>query len=247
VSNRPLILLLLLAALTSALRAAGDPNTSSDPNAPADNLDYWLRQAQPADPNAPGVQDPQKARREPAFRRGDALPGAIRLSDGTLLAGGLYTTIARPLAVFVDARKRWRRVPLAAVLSIDAVVTTERMELKWRWKAMGEPEKVYTGEKYPLRKLQWKLRLIDGSTIVGKVKGQPLWIETRDGKKGPFIFHDRQKGEIGSEMDELVYLRRLVVSRKMMNAAREHLDKVTESGEPDRPATRPARPAREAD
>ena len=191
---------------------------------PADDLDYWLRRGRPVPATAPGSSvDKQPAnasplRRKEGFRRDDALPGVIELSDGTQLPGGIFTTRNKPWVVWVAKKKRWRRIPPLCVLSITAVVVQEKMELKWRWKAMGEPEKVYTGEKYPFRRFLWKFHLIDGTYITGSVKGQPIWVETPDGTKtsGPFILHERSKGSTSQKLSDLIYVKKVVISRKMM-------------------------------
>ena len=185
--------------------------------APADNLDYWLRRAQPA-ATQPVTTQPA-ARKADGFHRDDALPGVIELTDGSQLAGGIYTTREMPWKVWVEAKKRWRRVPPIAVLSITVQVVSERMELQWRWKETGAPEKVYTGRKYPFRRLLWRFRLIDGSVLTGAVKGQPIWIETRGKPVGPMLLSERVKGPVGAELKDLVHVERVVISRRMMDRA----------------------------
>lgn len=197
------------------------------------NLDYWLEQAKPAKPDEtksantqPISTDVRQAedkndKKLSGFRRDDALPGVIEFSDGCQLAGGIFMTRDKPLTVWVEREKRWLRVPPAAVLSISAVLLQEEMKLRWRWKAMGEPEKVYTGKSYPFRRFQWQLHLADGSSVRGVIKGQPVWIETRDRVLGPFILHERAKGKIGQTLKDHVYIRKIVISRKMMDKVRE--------------------------
>ncbi|MFW6061602.1 MAG: hypothetical protein ACOC93_02220, partial [Planctomycetota bacterium] len=139
--------ILLLVVTFSAAAARGQ----AEAEPPAGNLDYWLNQAETVEPNAP--TQPAGAEldagtnpfaEETGFAREDALPGVIALSNGRVLPGGLYTTRDKPLEVFAAEQKRWRRIPLLAVLSITPVVVEEKMALKWRWKAMGTPERVYT-------------------------------------------------------------------------------------------------------
>lgn len=194
--------------------------------APAGDLDYWLNRAKPVEPNKPSAttqpaeppagSTPFKSSKLP-FRRGDALPGVIELSDGKQLPGGLYTTVEKPWIVWSDRTKSWRRVDFLTLLSIEAVVEDERMELTWRWKGMGEPEKVYTGRKYPMRRLHWKFKLIDSSVIEGSTKGQPVFAELAGKVAGPFVLGERMKGKDGQTLDELVYVRKIVISRKMMD------------------------------
>ena len=206
------IIIAVCAAL--ALQAGGESPE------PADDLEYWLRRAQPATTQPAGTTETDEAI-SPRPSREDALPGVVELSDGSIIAGMLYTTREHDWSVYVEGERLWRRVPFLCVLGIRAVVVEEKMEPRWRWKAMGEPERVYTGAEYPARRLEWKFRLIDGSEIAGTVKGQPLWVE-RDGRRlGPFILHERSSGRDGESLADLVYVRRVIVSRRMMEAVME--------------------------
>ncbi|MCD4824168.1 MAG: hypothetical protein K8S55_06135 [Phycisphaerae bacterium] len=195
--------------------------------APPSDLDYWLKQAEKTESES-SQKSSQKSSEKPqagtspfkspsGFLRDDALPGVIELSDGKQLPGGVYTTPDKPWIVWVAGEKRWRRIKPLAVLSITAVVDEEKMELAWRWKAMGEPEKVYTGKKYPFRRFRWKLHLIDGSYITGVIKGQPVWVETTAKTHGPFVLHERVKGKVGQTLKDAIYVKKIVISRKMMN------------------------------
>jgi hypothetical protein len=146
----------------------------------------------------------------------DALPGVMLLSNGKKLPGRIFTTRFSPLVVYVEPEKRFRRIPLPAVLSIRAVVVEERMQLEWRWKAMGVPERVYTGRKFPSRRLLWKVRLIDGTVITGAIKGDPLWVQVEGRGSDPLVLHERQKGKPGQSHKDLLYIRHIVFSRELM-------------------------------
>lgn len=221
-----LIVSCMIAAGAAPSADGNQPAAKPPATAPAGDLDYWLSRAKPVEPNNPVATtqpadanagaDPFKSSKLP-FRRGDALPGVIELSDGRQLPGGLYTTVEKPWIVWSEATKSWRRVDFLTLLSVEAVVEEERMDLTWRWKGMGEPEKVYTGKKYPMRRVHWKFKLIDGSVIEGSTKGQPVFAELAGKVVGPFILSERMKGEDGQTLDELVYVRKIVVSRKMMD------------------------------
>jgi hypothetical protein len=205
--------------------AAPAPTSTAGPvSKPADNLSYWLSQAKAAEsrPAAEANASGGGAGKYPFgtdenFRRQDALPGVIELSDGQVLPGYLFTTAEKDWLVWVETEKRWRRVPFLALLSITAVVVEEQMEPVWRWKEMGVPERVYTGEEYPTRRLDWRFHLIDDSTITGSVKGQPVWVEAGGRKSGPFVLHETVKGPIGQKLSDLVTVRRIIVSRRLMD------------------------------
>lgn len=212
------------------------------PPALADNLGHWLKQAQesgasstkPIDEIAPAAEAPLAPVDAPDI---DAPPGVIELSDGTQLAGLLVTTDQTPWMVWVEQEQVLRRIPPLAVLSITAQVVEEGVEQSWRWKAMGVPERVYTGEEYPVRRLLWQFKLADGSEIVGAVKGQPISVRQGDKLVGPFVLHERMKGSAGQELENLIYVRKVVVSREMMLAVER---KTTESVAASMPSTEPS-------
>ena len=199
---------------------------------PVSNLQYWLSHAKPTD-TKPATTAPNERSREKSplqqannpfartnrFRRQDALPGVVIFSDGKILPGYIYTTRDKDWIVYVESEKRWRHIPPILVLSISAVVIEEGMEKEWRWKEMGRNEKIFTGRKKPTRRFLWRFHLIDDSYITGAVKGQPLWIEQSGKRLGPFILHERQAGKFGQSLDDLVYVKKIIISRQAMNKA----------------------------
>lgn len=211
------VLAVAIVQVRSGDKPKGEPTTKP---APAGNLEFWLSQAKPTtqtastQPGESSAVNPFTAKS--GFDREDAIPGVMELSDGRQIAGGVYGTREKPYAVWVEKEKRWRRIPLISVLSIRAVVIGERMELEWRWKEMGAPERVYTGRKYPWRRFLWKFHLIDGSYIQGAVKGQPIWVETPGKTIGPWLLPERSKGPIGTTLKDLVFVKQVIISRKMM-------------------------------
>ncbi len=210
---------MLAAAMVLAGRG-GDKPKAKPTTKPAGNLEYWFSRAkptsQPATTKPTGSAAVNPFTPKSGFDREDAIPGVMELSDGRQIAGGVYGTREKPYAVWVEKEKRWRRIPLISVLSITAVVIGERMELEWRWKEMGAPERVYTGRKYPWRRFLWKFHLIDGSYIQGAIKGQPIWVETPGKTIGPWLLPERSKGPIGTTLKDLVFVKQVIISRKMM-------------------------------
>ena len=207
----------------AAREPAGDgrPPPAKPPKKPKpkNNLDLWLNEDADKTGRATGAKPGGGSNpfgKVLATGRPDALPGVVELSDGRILAGGLYTTVEKPWVLFVQKESRWRRVPFINALSITAVVVSEKIELRWRWKAMGEPEKVYTGKKYPTRRFLWKFHLIDGGYLTGAIKGQPLWVQYGRKRHGPFVLNERSRGTDGQALKDLVYVKRIIVSRRMM-------------------------------
>jgi len=211
-----LVLAVAFAAAVGASQPAGQVGSR-----PKSNLDYWLRQAGSATTQAlPQAPATNPFGRRDRFRRGDALPGVVVLSDGRTIPGGIYTTRDKNWEEWVESAKRWRHIHPILVLSISADVIEKGMEKEWRWKEMGSDEKVYTGREKPIRRFLWRFHLIDDSYVTGAVKGQPVWVEAQGRKRGPFILHERSAGKHGQTLKDLVYLKKLVISRRAMQHTR---------------------------
>ena len=220
-----LLVILLTAGIVWLAAAAQEPET--DP--PVDNLDYWMQQADDATND-----EPDDAPLPPVeLTHLDAVPGVIELSDGRLLAGDIYTTPGKALAVYVESERRWRRVPLPCVLSITADIVAEEMVQQGRPTEIGDDNRIYTGEQYPTRRLLWRLHLADGSEIRGAIKGQPISLTERPAsdpgaqpddppaepvEHGPFTLAERMRGEVGTSIEDLLYVKRVVISARVMQA-----------------------------
>ncbi len=223
-------IVVIIAVLTCAAPA---PRAAGADKKKTSNLDFWLSKAttspasRPAEKKTEPKSSPFVGKNVP--QREDAVPGVIEMSNGKQLPGWLYTTRDKPWVVFDPAMDRWRRIPFITVLSITAVVTEEKYVLQWRWKGMGEPEKVFTGKRFPYRRFLWEFRLIDGSVVKGAVKGQPIWVQWADKTTGPMVLHERDKGKIDVKLEDLHYARKIVVSTKMRDAVLEDRKKQAET------------------
>ncbi|MCK4625244.1 MAG: hypothetical protein KAV00_08035 [Phycisphaerae bacterium] len=217
--NSHMVKLFALALVMSLVLASGVSSPpSGSASKPASNLDYWLSQTKPTTTSRPASR-PSEVNpfgRTDRFSRSDALPGVVVLSDGKILPGGVFTTRDKDWEVWSALQKRWRHIPPIVVLSIRAVVVEEGMEKEWRWKEMGRNERFYTGRAQPVRRLLWRFHLIDDSYITGAVKGQPLWVESAGKRHGPFVLHERTKGKLDQTLDDLIYVKQVVISRRAM-------------------------------
>lgn len=165
-----------------------------------------------------GQGAPSPFERGDVLARRDAVPGYIELSSGRKVPGKICTTRGRRLKVFNLERGAYEFVPVAALDRIEAVVEWERVEREWRFKEAGNPEKVYSGREYPARKLAWRLTLRNGHVITGHILGQPLYV-AREGEPERWLLHDRQKGDVGTTLDALLYIRRVEFGLKAFTAA----------------------------
>lgn len=204
---------MILLAICAGLAGQEPPTEPADP--PADNLRHWLAQGQPTT-NTADEPTTQPTSQPAPVAPADAVPGsAVTLSNGQSFRGAVFTTAGAPIEVFVADTRRWRRVPLVAVVSITPRIVAEAMEPEWQPKEIGSSERIYTGREYPTRRLAWALELADGSVIRGDVKGRPIWILAAgpDGpvRRGPFILAERVRGEAGESLEDLTYISRIDV------------------------------------
>ncbi len=147
----------------------------------------------------------------------DSFPGYVELSDGTIRPGNVYLTRDKRLKIFDQEMKRQREVPLKVVKQIECRVKKEWMEKEWKFKELASDEKMYTGRTYPVREYAHQITLNDDRKITGPLSGlvyvQPL-MSSSPGERTAvppkaerYLFHQRQKGNIGDKLESVVYVR----------------------------------------
>jgi hypothetical protein len=165
----------------------------------------------------PGALDPFGPREA---TREDSSPGYLELSDGTVYPGQIFLTRDHRLSIFNAKEERLRQIPLQAICRIDCKVVKEWMEKEWRFKENANDQKVFTGRAYPVREYVHIITLTSGRKIEGPLAGivyvQPLTPASpskgeRDTGEGDppqrFLLHKRDKGELGTELRSLTYVR----------------------------------------
>jgi len=207
--------LALVAGAAGSVCLAGSPAGAGQPDIQFLDPDDASAEGSATSPFGPPAGGPS---------RKDAVPGYLELSNGLKVPGHVYTTRGKRLKIFNLDRQVYEYVPVPACKTIEAVVEWARIEKQWRFKEAGDPEKIYTGKTYPVRKLAWRLTLRNGHRITGHILGQPLYVE-HNGKRERFILHDRDKGPLGASLDDLVYIRRVAFGPKAYNAAVDELER----------------------
>jgi hypothetical protein len=176
-----------------------------------DNLDYWLDQSEVTDGNI-AIEAPTES---PADRIPDAaLPVVLEEMDGSPVTGWAYRDADRAITVYETASERYRRIPLAACLSIRSTLDAQ-MENEWRWSETGSNEKIYTGNQYPVAEVSWTFLIADGTEIEGTVKGQTIRFVTDEGDVRRLLLSSKLRGEVGQTVDDLDCFARLVISRRV--------------------------------
>lgn len=139
--------------------------------------------------------------------REDALPGFVELSSGKVYAGQVYLTRDARLQIFDGELQRQREVPLNAIAKIECHVDKEWLEREWRFRENANDEKVYTGRSYPARVYSYILTLKDGRKISGPLSGILYVASEGEAKPVKLLLHKRDKGEVGADLNSLVYVR----------------------------------------
>jgi hypothetical protein len=148
--------------------------------------------------------------------RDDAVPGYVERSDGTVHPGRLYLTRDARLKIFDEKLQQHREVPLRVVRAIDCTVLKEWTEKEWRFKENANDEKYYTGRTYPAREYVHTITLTDGRTIRGPLSAIVyVQSEGRD-EADRFLLHKRDKGEPGTTLKGLVYVRSVRLEEKAL-------------------------------
>lgn len=139
--------------------------------------------------------------------REDAVPGFVEMSDGAIHPGRIYLTRDARLQIYDRELKRRREAPLRVVEKIECQVVKQWMEKEWRFKENASNEKFYTGRTYPAREYEHTTTLHDGRTIKGPLSALMYVQPDNGGTPLKLILHHRDKGEIGSDLESLKYVR----------------------------------------
>ena len=174
--------------------------------------------------------------------RDDAVPGYLKMSDGKVLVGNIYLTRDKRLKLFDEGTKRQREVPLRVVKQIECKLLKEWMEKEWRFKELALDEKYYTGKEYPSRECEYTITLQDGRTITGPLAElfyvQPFAYKADEARSyrpdvqpEKYLVHKRQKGEAGTTLKDLTYVKLIKLGEEAFEEGKEKAK-----------AYRPARP-----
>ncbi len=157
----------------------------------------------------------------------EARPGYMELSDGEIIYGMIYLTRDHRLKIYDPTLKRQREIPLTPVKEIEMKVEKEWNQKEWRFKELANDEKYFTGRTYPVREYVCTLTLKDDRKITGPLSGlvyikqgdpdaQAEDVCRREIEPRRFLLNKRQKGEIGAELESLVYVKRIKLGEGMI-------------------------------
>lgn len=188
--------------------------------------------AQEKEPPALDPFGPKETTRE------DSVPGYLELSDSTVHPGQIFLTRDHRLSIFDVKEDRLRQVPLQAIRRIDCKVVKEWMEDEWRFKENANDQKVFTGRAYPAREYLHIITLTSGRKIEGPLAGIVYVAPASrprarageaEGEGEPaarFLLHKRDKGEIGTELRSLLYVRSICLGASALEEGQKKAVKV---------------------
>ena len=156
------------------------------------------------------------------------MPGFLETSDGKIHPGQITLTRDARLKIYDERQKKHREIPLKAIKQIDCSVLKEWMEEEWRFKENASDEKYFTGRTYPSREYTHTITLLNGQKVGGHLSGI---IYVRDEKAdGParFLLHKRDKGNPGTDLKSLVYVRTIQLGPKALAEGKRKADGRTE-------------------
>ncbi|HUO11003.1 MAG TPA: hypothetical protein VM008_22070 [Phycisphaerae bacterium] len=136
-----------------------------------------------------------------------AREGTVVLNDGTKISGEIWTTLATPLRVWVEATKRYVDVDLSLVSRVEVKVLHESMEDDWRWLKEGSDQKIFSGKKYPLVELEYVFTLVNGQKVEGGVVAPIYVLEDGTGRKRALALYKKYKGKLDETLKDVAYIK----------------------------------------
>ena len=131
--------------------------------------------------------------------------GTVTFSSDRTVNGKVYV-LRDSLYVYDLASQERRNVAVGNIKRIEMVVRDEKMAKKWYFKESGSDEKIYTGDRYPVRRFYVRITFHDGSTLRGKPISRTVYVQTEEGREH-YKLGQKQEGEVGQKLKDLVYLK----------------------------------------
>ncbi len=135
--------------------------------------------------------------------------GAVEMSDGETVVGKIYITDDR-LIIYNETQKRFYTVRAPQIKTIESLVEKEYMERVWFFKESGSDEKVYTGERYPVRMFNTRITFHDGNHLEGHIIARTFYVDS-GGRRRRLILRRKLEGDKGESLDDLVYVRTIIL------------------------------------
>ena len=154
----------------------------------------------------------------------------IKYSDGQEKIGKLSLRGETALTVFNLERKDTVKVALADISKIDVEIESATMEKVWRFIEEGSPEKIFTGEEYPLHKYITVITLLNGVVIRTHLSAV-LYLKNKEGKLERVFLLTKQAGTVENNLEDLVYIKHITFFDRRLIPGGGKLTVLTKPGE----------------
>ncbi len=136
----------------------------------------------------------------------------VTLSDGGRHEGTLAFTGGRKPSFFDVAKQKRFELDPAEIVRVAVSVEEEKLQQGWMFLEESRHDKVKLPYTYPLRKLLTAVTLASGETLEGHVTAV-FYLETESDERRFFLMTD-QKGEKGQSLEDLVYVKEVVLPNR---------------------------------
>jgi hypothetical protein len=139
----------------------------------------------------------------------EAVAGKLVRSNGETVRGRIFLTRDKRLELFCDAEKKWYKLKLKDLSSLEWVVEFEKEEKEWRWKESGSDVKVLTGRVKVDRRYRTVATRMDGTKVEGHIRGTVVYVRTAAGARRKFFLYWNHPSDFNQKPEDLVYVKEI--------------------------------------
>ena len=144
-----------------------------------------------------------------------AVRGVIYMSDGKAYEGMVYTTPGHRMPLFDPKFNEYVNCSLKLLKEIRIKVVEKRVEKEWRFKEMGNDEKVFTGKTYPRKDFGAVIVFKSGREKKANIaRGFPIYCIMKDGKRKRVLVQPHIQGAVGQTLKDVVHPAKIDLSGK---------------------------------
>ncbi len=131
--------------------------------------------------------------------------GTVTLSNGTVLAGKVWTTLKTPFRVWLADIKQYRDIDIRLIKTIRVHVLAAKQIRDWRYQQEGSDIKNYSGKTRPRISFAYTFTMLKGKPITGTLDA-PLYVRAH-GHTSDLIIYKRVEGKLGEKLSAVVYVK----------------------------------------
>ncbi len=139
----------------------------------------------------------------------EAVDGKLVRSNGDVVRGSIFLTRDKRLELFCDAEKKWYKLKLEDLSSLEWVVEFEKEEKEWRWKESGSDVKVLTGRVKVDRRYKTVATRRDGTKLEGHIRGTVVYVRTASSAKRKFFLYWNHPSDFDQKPEDLIYVKEI--------------------------------------